>query len=298
MSSTEIDRSLVSRLIALQFPQWSDLPVEPVANDGHDNRTFHLGDKMSIRMPSAERYARHVPIEHEWLPGIAPHLPLPIPEPVGRGTPGPGYPWPWTVCRWIEGRSASVGPIRDLTEFAADLAGFLNALHRIDVTGAPPPGDVNFHRGGDLAVYDAQTRECIEKLGSLIDGRRATAGWDDALSSEAGDPPVWVHGDVAPGNLLVDGGRLSAVIDFGQLAAGDPSCDLAIAWTLFSGSSRAAFRKALRVDEATWIRGRGWALWKALLTLVQHQGTDHPDGRMARRTVRELLDLDGIAVRD
>lgn len=286
----KIDRSLVSRLIALQFPQWADLAIEPVANDGHDNRTFRLGEEMSIRMPSGRLYAEHVGIEHESLPKIAPHLPLPIPVPVGRGAPAFGYPWQWSINKWIEGDTASVDRIDDLKAFAEDLAGFLNALQATDAKGAPPPGEENFYRGGDLSVYDAQTRDSIETLGSMIHGDKAAAVWKEALGARAVGRPVWVHGDIAPGNLLVKSGRLCAVIDFGQLAAGDPSCDLAIAWTLFSGPSRQAFRERLRVDEATWIRGKGWALWKALITLLQHDGTDHPDSSSAMRKVRAILE--------
>lgn len=289
MSRIKINGSLVSRLITQQFPQWAGLPINSVKDDGHDNRTFHLGPEMSVRVPSGPRYAAHVAIEHEWLSRIAPHLPLPIPEPVGKGIPGAGYPWPWTINRWIEGDTASVEGIHDLDGFATDLAEFLNALQEIDATGAPSPGKVNFFRGGDLSEYDAQTRKCIKTLGAVLDGDRAISKWEEALSAKAVCSPVWVHGDIAPGNLLVRGGRLCAVIDFGQLAAGDPSCDLAIAWTFLTGSERRCFREALRIDEATWIRGQGWALWKALITLEQHQGSDHPDGRNAKRTIQEIL---------
>lgn len=289
MDDIGIDVPLVGKLIALQFPQWADLPIRQVANDGHDNRTFHLGDEMSVRMPSGRRYAEHVGIEHEWLPKIAPHLPLAITEPLGRGTPALGVPWPWSVNRWIIGDTAGVDVIGDLTEFATDLAYFLNALQRIDASDGPPPGQENFFRGGDLTVYDSETRNCIETLGDVIDSEMALSLWKSALNAKADGSSVWVHGDIAVGNLLVRRGRLCAVIDFGQLAAGDPSCDLAIAWTFFSGSSRSAFRVGLSVDDATWARGRGWALWKALITMVKHERIHRIEYKMAERTICEVL---------
>jgi len=209
MSRMNIDRSLVSRLITLQFPQWACLPIKPVKEDGHDNRTFHLGREMSVRLPSGNQYAEHVAIEHEWLPRIAPHLPFPIPEPVGMGVPGSGYPWPWTINRWIEGDTASLEGIHDLDEFAKDLAGFLNVLQKIDATGTPPPGKVNFFRGGDLSVYDAQTRKCITTLGAVLDGEKATLIWERALKTKVVGSPVWVHGDFAPGNLMLRGGSFA-----------------------------------------------------------------------------------------
>ena len=284
-----INVSLVRQLVAGQFPQWVDLPVKLVEIDGHDNRTFHLGHEMSVRMPSAKQYVAHVRIEHEWLPKLGPRLPLPVPIPLGKGVPGLGYPWPWTVNEWIQGENASIERISDLSEFAKDLANFLNTLQSINTTAAPEPGQHNFFRGGALSVYDSETRECIEALHDVIDVRAATSIWESALEAKWDQPPVWIHGDVAEGNLLVDGGRLCAVIDFGQLAAGDPSCDVTIAWTLFSGPSREAFLTELEVDEATWVRGRGWGLWKALLRLRTHRASNLEAAARAKRVIHDIL---------
>jgi len=261
----EIDAALVRRLIAAQFPRWADLPVRAVASQGWDNRTFRLGDELSARLPSHQRYVAAIEQEHAWLPRLAPHLPHPIPAPLAIGAPGDGYPWPWSVNRWLEGESALAGPIDDRREFAADLAAFLAALQAIDAADGPPAGPHSFWRGGPLATYDAETRQAIAALGDRIDGDGAAEVWDAALAATWAAPPVWVHGDVAPGNLLVHAGRLSAVIDFGQACVGDPACDLAIAWTFLEGDSRAAFRAGLPLDPATWARGRGWCLWKALI---------------------------------
>jgi aminoglycoside phosphotransferase (APT) family kinase protein len=284
-----IDADLVRRLVAAQFPRWADLPVRPVEAGGWDNRTFHLGPRMTARLPSAEQYALQVEKEHRWLPKLAPLLPLPIPVPLTKGAPVEGYPWPWSVYRWLEGAPASVGGIADLRRFATDLAEFLNALRRIDPTGGPPPGQHNFFRGGPLTVYDAETRQAIVALEGRIDTEAASAVWEAALGAKWDGSPVWFHGDVAPGNLLVEDGRLGAVIDFGTSGVGDPACDLAIAWTLFGGESRDAFRAALGLDDATWARGRGWTLWKGLITLAQHIDTDPAQAGEARRVIEEVL---------
>lgn len=291
-----ITASLVKQLVEAQFPQWADLDIRPVENGGHDNRTFHLGDRMSVRLPSAEPYARHVGIEHRWLPKLAPQLPLSIPEPIGLGRAALGYPWPWTVNKWIRGEPASLERIENVTQFAADLAAFLNALQRIDASGGPSPGAENFHRGGPLLVYDSETRESIAALEKAFDPAALDAIWEAALDAKWDRPAVWVHGDIAPGNLLVSEGRLCAVIDFGQLATGDPSCDLAIAWTLFSGASRRTFREAMNVDQATWIRARGWALWKALITAARKTGSNPREAATAKDVIAEILDDDEGAV--
>ncbi|MBJ7601503.1 MAG: aminoglycoside phosphotransferase [Candidatus Nephthysia bennettiae] len=268
MHKADITPEFVSDLVSAQFPHWAGLPVTPVEFDGWDNTTFHLGEGMSVRLPSAERYAPQVEKEHRWLPVLARQLPLAIPEPLARGVPGSGFPRPWSVYRWLEGDPATVERITNLVEFATDLAGFLTAMHRIDPSGGPRPGTHNFFRGGPLSTYDAETRSAIAALGSEIDTVGAQEVWEAALGATWNGSPVWVHGDVSASNLLVHRGRLSAVIDFGGLAVGDPACEVTVAWTFFSGESREAFRDGLRLDGATWARGRGWALWKALITWV------------------------------
>ena len=288
-NEVSIDAPLVRRLVRAQFPRWSDLPVEPVEVGGWDNRTFHLGEHMTVRLPSAEGYVAQVEKEHRWLPALAPHLPLPIPVPLAKGVPAEGYPFPWSVYRWIEGETATVGRIGDPVEFATTLAEFLVALQRIDPTGGPPPGPHNFFRGGSLKVYDAEVRRALAALDGEIDTRAAREVWNSALDAAWQGPPVWFHGDVAWGNLLVEEGRLSAVIDFGTSGVGDPSCDLAISWTLLGGESREAFRAMLQPDEATWARGRGWTLWKALITLAGAPNPGSEDPRTPGRVIDEVL---------
>lgn len=271
IANVKIDAALVRRLIGTQFPQWADLPIKLIEPGGWDNRTFRLDKTMTARLPSAAAYAAQVAKEHRWLPQLAPHLPLPIPVPLAQGAPDTDYPWPWSIYRWLEGEPASDAKICNLVEFAHALAAFLTALYRIDVDAdAPLPGAHNFHRGGDLRVYDSETRAALAMLQDRIDTTAAEKIWARALASNWQYPPVWVHGDVSPGNLLVEDGKLCAVIDFGSSAIGDPACDLTIAWTFFSGESREIFRNSLPLDEDTWARARGWALWKALITVAGH----------------------------
>lgn len=285
----DIDVSLVGRLVATQFPQWADLPIKPVAVSGWDNRTFRLGEDMSVRLPSAEGYVLQVEKEHRWLPHLAPHLPLPIPAPLAQGVPGEGYPFVWSVYRWLEGETATVERIADLRAFATELADFLTTLQRVSPEGGPPPGPHSAFRGGPLTTYDAETRHAIVSLEDVIDAAAATAVWEAALEATWNGESVWFHGDVAVGNLLVRDGRLAAVIDFGCSGVGDPACDLVIAWTFLSGESREAFRAGLPVDRATWARGRGWALWKGLITLAGFLNTDASKVGEARRVVGEVL---------
>lgn len=268
------DVDLVRRLVSAQFPQWADLPIRAVVNEGWDNRTFHLGDEMSVRLPSAAPYALAVEKEHRWLPVLAPRLPLPIPLPLAKGAPGDGYPHAWSVYRWLDGEPATVENIADLTGFGVAVADFLAALQRVDPTDGPAPGQHNWFRGGLVATYDPLTQRALETLDGHLDVDLAREIWQSALQASWDEHPVWFHGDVAQGNLLVRDGTLVGVIDFGTCGVGDRACDLAIAWTLLSGESRKAFRDRLSVDPATWARGRGWALWKALVVYADTRDAD------------------------
>ena len=271
-----VDAAQVRRLIDDQFPQWADLPVRPVARSGWDNVTFHLGDAMVARLPSAAEYALAVDKEHRWLPALAPRLPLPIPVPVAKGRPGADYPFPWSIYCWLPGEPARADRVADPVRFALDLAAFLAALQGVDATDGPQPGKHNWFRGATLRTYDAQTRRALTALDGQIDVDLTREIWQTALDAPWDGVDVWFHGDVAPGNLLLDGGELAAVIDFGTCGVGDPSCDLAIAWTLLTAAGRSAFRKRLSVDEATWARGRGWALWKALVACTRAEEDARP----------------------
>lgn len=266
----EVTLSLVDELIEAQFPQWMKLPIRFVEKNGMDNITFRLGEEMLIRLPSAEAYASKVTKEQKWLPVLAQQLSIKIPEPLAQGSPSRSYPWNWSIYRWIEGKSANLLSIDDssLREIALDLAKFLREMHKVNIKGAPSPGIHNFYRGGHLSVYDGETKAAISKLGKLIDSDRVMSVWKKAISSKWDDNPVWIHGDLASGNILIKEKRLIAVIDFGGMAIGDPACDLVIAWTFLKGESRRIFQEMMNLEDGTWNRARGWALWKALVTVV------------------------------
>ncbi|CCB86484.1 MULTISPECIES: aminoglycoside phosphotransferase family protein [Parachlamydia] len=286
----KIDVTLVRRLVATQFPQWKTYSIRPVTLSGWDNRIFHLGENMLVRLPSAVSYAMQVEKEQHWLPKLASCLPLPIPVPLALGEPTDDYPWKWSIYNWFEGDTAASAHITDLCGFAASLAQFLLALQCIEQKGGPLAGLHSFYRGGSLAIYDVETRKAIISLKGKIDINAALDVWETALATRWHRPPVWVHGDVSAGNLLVKNGQLSAVIDFGQLSVGDPACDLAIAWTLFEGESREAFRTMLPLDSETWARGRAWVLWKALIVASGLTRTNAIEGEQCWHIIEEVLE--------
>jgi aminoglycoside phosphotransferase (APT) family kinase protein len=284
--------ALVRLLVETQFPRWAQLPVRPVTPGGWDNRTFHLGDDMVIRMPRAVEYAAAVAKEQRWLPKLASRLPVAIPTPLALGQPGCGYPWQWSIYGWLEGKTAALERITDLRGFASELGQFLVALRGIDSSGGPQPGPENFHRGGTLSVYDAETWQAISALERQIDAAAVARVWEAALSTTWRAPPVWVHGDITANNLLVRNGHLGAVIDFGQLAVGDPACDLSIAWTLFHGQSREMFRRMISLDTGTWARARGWALWKALIVAAGLTDTNATEATQPWRIIDDVIAAD------
>jgi aminoglycoside phosphotransferase (APT) family kinase protein len=284
-----IDATLVKRLIAAQLPQWSDLAVTPVEVDGWDNRTYRLGDDMSVRLPTAAGYVPAVAKENYWLPRLAPSLPVTVPAVLAEGAPGEDYPFPWSVRAWLPGQTADPKRIGDMSQFAVSVAEFLRALQRCDTTDGPDAGAHSFYRGASPAHYDDETRRCLATLAHRVDTARSTAVWEAAVSAEDSGAPVWFHGDIASGNLLVADGKLTAVIDFGTSGVGDPACDLVIAWTMFSGESREAFRQVVDLDKSTWARARGWALWKALILLAQSPDTDHERADGQQRVIDDVL---------
>lgn len=290
IDEADIDAALVRRLLVAQFPQWADLAIEPVPSAGTDNAIYRLGDDKAARLPRLQRAAPQVDKEGEWLPSLAPHLPLTVPVPLARGMPGEGYPWNWSITPWLAGENATIESLADPCRAAIALARFITALQRIDPAGGPPPGEHNSGRGVALARRDRATRAAIRALDGKLDTAAVTAAWDAALDAPAWhDPPVWIHGDVSAANLLVVDGELSAVIDWGCLGVGDPACDLMIAWTLFCVDSRAAFRAALAVDDATWTRGRGWALSWALIFIPYYLHTNPVGVGNAWRTIEAVL---------
>ncbi len=286
----DIDVALVGRLLAAQFPEWADLPIEPVRSAGTDNAIFRLSADMAVRLPRVPGAAGQVEKEHRWLPSLAPLLPLAVSVPLAMGQPAEGYSWQWSVLRWLDGEPATVERIAEPLEAATDLAGFVAALQRIDPRGGPAPGEHNSSRGATLASRDEGTRAAIASLQGVLDTDAATSVWDAALRTPQWQgPPVWLHGDLISSNLLAHEGRLTAVIDFGCLGVGDPACDVMVAWTYLSAGTRDAFRTALPVDDATWARGRGWALSFGLIALPYYRRTNPVLAGIARHAIDEAL---------
>ena len=293
MHVDEVDTnvSLVRQLLNTQFPHWANLPIRHAHSTGTGNALYRLGDDMVVRLPRIPSAVGQVDKEQKWLPVLAPLLPLNIPVPIVKGKPSDGYPWHWSVYRWLEGEDATAAPIADPHQAATDLARFIIALQRIEATGGPPPGGHNFYRGVPLAMRDHETREAIAALHDMIDTGEVTAAWDAAIQTPAWNGvPVWLHGDLHAGNLLIQQGRLSAVIDFGGLGVGDPACDVMAAWVFLSAENRPLFREVLQVDDETWDRGRGWALSFGLIALPYYQTTNPVLAAIARRAINEALE--------
>ncbi|MGW6420945.1 aminoglycoside phosphotransferase family protein [Streptomyces sp. NPDC055055] len=284
----DIDTGLVAGLVARRFPAWAGLPVRAVDSAGTDNAMFRLGDELVVRLPRVPSAARQVEKEQRWLPRLAPHLPLAVPVPVGRAEPGDGFPLPWSVYRWLDGADAFDAPVTDLAHAAVALGRFGRALRAVDASGGP-----RSFRGGPVTAWEeGQLPAAIRDLGAdgVVDAELASAAWESVLRlPQWQGAPVWIHSDLLPGNLLTRGGRLSAVIDFGGLGTGDPACDMMPAWTLLTAGTRDLFREESGADDATWARGRGWALAWGLVTEHYYRAGNPVLAEVARRTRTEAL---------
>lgn len=288
-----IDVALVRRLITSQFPQWAHLDLTPVASAGTDNALYRLGDGLVARLPRVPTAVPQVEKEQRWLPQLAAALPIAIPTPLAKGAPAEGFPWIWSVYRWLPGDNARASQVADKREAARTLAAFVRALRQIDPTGGPEPGTHNVGRGAPLVSRDAGVHRAIEALRTDLDARTLEAAgteWQAAIEAPVWDRPgLWIHGDLHGGNMLVDDGRLSAIIDWGCLAAGDPACDLMVAWTFLDAPAREVFRAALDVDDAAWARSRGWALSMALIALPYYRDTNPGLVAISNDILREIL---------
>jgi aminoglycoside phosphotransferase (APT) family kinase protein len=283
----ETDVVLVRRLLAAQFPEWAEMAIIPVASYGTDHDIYRLGDYLAVRLPRIAWAGGQAAKEAEWLPRLAPHLPLAVPVQVARGRSVEEYPFEWSVYEWLPGENAN-GTIGDYCQAAGDLAAFVRALREVDASEAPPRR--RGARGAPLAELDRAVRRSIEQLDQRFDREATLHSWEESVHAPLwhGDE-VWVHGDLLPGNLLVVDGRLSAVIDFGGLNVGDPACDLQPAWNVFAGDSRDVYRAELRVDDASWLRGRGWALFQAVMALPYYWHTNPGMVRQASHALTQVL---------
>lgn len=288
-AEVQVDAPLVRRLLEAQMPQWARLPLRPVTSGGTDNAMFRLGDELVVRLPMLERAVAAVEKEQRWLPVLGPQLPLAVPEPVAVGSPGGGYPWPWSVYRWLPGENPEPETLD--REHAADaLADFIAALQQIDASDGPCGTPERGYRALPLVGRDARTRTCIRQLQHRYDPEVFSMAWDRALEAPEWDgPPTWMHSDLHALNLLAVDGRLTAVIDFGSLVVGDPSCELMVAWTLLDEPARSRFRRRLDVDDATWARGRGWALSWGAIGLAFYEHTNVPLATVCRRGIDAAL---------
>jgi len=285
----DIDDALVRRLLATQLPHLAGLRLTRIEAWGTDHAIFRLGDELSVRLPKIGWASNQGAKESQWLPRLAPHLPVEVPVPVAVGEPAGGYPFGWYVAPWLEGENPRLDGSFDLRGLTADLSAFVRALQRIDTTGAPTPR--YGQRGGPLEAADEFTRERAEQLRDETDVDALLAVWDAGMQAPAWDEPArWVHGDLSDGNLLVRDGRLTGVIDWGGLIEGDPAVELIVAWSLFDIETRVAYRDALGfVDDAMWLRSRAWAASAAVQALPYYRDTNPEIVARSWRAVREVV---------
>ena len=322
MSNFNISLELAKKLINSQFPQYTNLTVTEALQQGHDNRTYRIGDDMLIRMPTAESYALKVPKEQELLPKLAKHLSVAIPAPIKMGKPSEYYPYPFSIYKWIDGSSANHVTLdeQSLEILAFELATFLKELQAITDVEGPGPGQHNWWRGDHVSVYDSGARQQIAKLADIIDSNSALELWERACGTKWNKAPIWIHGDFASSNILLSNRlcekrsdvaiqknndnwiaspsvrndnactyKLSGVIDFGGTAIGDPACDLVISWTFLSGKARDVFVSEMGLDDDTLLRARAWVLWKATFELCNIADKNSPEASLQKRIIDEVI---------
>jgi aminoglycoside phosphotransferase (APT) family kinase protein len=280
----DIDLALVRRLLTKQFPDLAQKQINLVHSTGTVNAMYRLGDDLCVRLPRLERWGNSIDNEWTCLPKLAPHISLNVPKPIALGKPAQGYPCFWAIYDWIEGTPYHEDFINDERQVAADLVNFILELRSAVQKGAP--------RGGrrPLRELDSATRSAIESSRRAINTEAVSAVWSRSLETPVWNgEPVWIHGDLLKSNLLVQDGRLSAVIDFGGVGIGDPAMDVVPAWSVFDAVGREVFRQGLNVDDDIWHRARGYALHQALMIIPYYTKTNPEFVTMAKRTVNEVL---------
>lgn len=286
----DIDTDCVRALVAGQLPEYVGRPLRRVASGGTENAVFRLGDDLAVRMPLTPGAVGSLRKEVRWLPVIAPHVSLDVPEIVATGGPGEGYPFPWAVVRWLAGEDALTGRLESMTRTALTLGQFVAELQRIDMTDAPPPGSEGFGRGLPLVGRDEVFRASLAQCDGLIDVPRVAEVWDDALAvPDWAGPPVWLHADLIPANLLVRDGRLAGVLDFGTLSTGDPAYDVTPAWYLLDRANRPAFCEITGADDAMQRRARGLVVSGSVIALPYYLHTNPSMVATARRGIAAVL---------
>lgn len=293
MHDGQVELSLgdVASLVAREFPDWRALPIAAVPSGGTVNALYRVGPDAMVRFPLVPgdglETRTELLAEQSWVRHVADHVPVDVPEPLGLGRPGPEYAGYWTAYRWLVGEPANVERSAEHPTLATELADFINALHGLDTGGRRWAGS---GRGGPLSTRDNSVRDALARSDDLVDVGAVAAVWNRCLGADGGArDEAWIHSDLMPGNLLLQGGRLTAVIDWGAGAVGDRAVDLMPAWNLFDRVSRAAFRTALDVDDATWERGRGWAIVQAIVALPYYVGSNQSMVDNAHRTLTAVL---------
>ena len=280
----DIDSTLVNRLLTEQFPHLAERSITVVRSTGTVNAIYRLGNDLYLRLPRVATWAESLEREWTWLPKIAPHVSLTIPKPLAQGKPTNWFPCPWAIYRWIGGSPYQDDLITNERQAARDLVDFILELRSVDMLGAP--------RGGrqPLIELDAATRSAIASSQGVIDTEAASVAWIHSLEAPPWNgQPVWIHADLLRPNLLVQGGQLCGVIDFGGVGIGDPAADVIPAWSVFNKVGREVFRQALDVDDDTWSRARGYALHQALMIIPYYPKTNPEFVALAKRTVEEIL---------
>lgn len=289
VASEEITSSLVRSLVSEQFPQWSELPIRPVEVQGWDNRTFRLGERMAVRLPSADGYVAGLVREEQSLAILGSRFGVAIPRVVATGAASAAFNRPWSVREWIEGHTLTAVAESERKSAISSLGDALRELQTCDTLGGPWAGSASAYRGCHISAVGEEIPDRLAQL-DRRQAERCRALWDAAVGTAWAGPPVWVHGDVAPGNMLFDSrGRLVALIDFGQTCVGDPACDLAFAWLSCSSPERDRLRDRLELPEDAWLRGAAWALWKALISSPEEVLTKY--GRSRDVVLSDVADL-------
>ena len=272
------------------FPQWVGLALLPLASSGTDHLLFSLGSDMVVRIPCTASVARHVEYQAAWLERFA-GLSLQVPRVLGEGKPDEVCPYNWSVLTWIDGEDAAVAQVADWGAAAVALGRFVAQLRTCETAGGLPSERSNALRGAPLTRLDGWMRGAIGALADIYESRALLAHWEEALAVPKWiEPPVWIHGDLHPANIILRAGRITGVIDFGLASLGDPACDLAPAWTFLPASRRQAFREAAGLDDAAWRRGKGWGLYCGVIALAHHGERNPALARMARRAIAAVLD--------
>lgn len=281
----DINTSLVRQLLANQFKDWANLPLQVIRPEGTDNAMYKLGDDKVVRLPRTKGSAVSLEKERLLLPELAHHLPIAIPAIYRQGIPEADYPCPWLICEWLEGKTPIDENMLDHHQAAIDLGNFVSAMHKINLSNGP-----KCRRGQPISARDQETREGIASLRNMYDVSLLTDLWESVLEEpEWSEAPVWIHGDLHAGNLLAKDGRVMAVIDFGLAGVGDPACDIMVAWTFLTAETRNVFRSIVQPDDATWARGRGWALHLGIVGYPYYRTTNPIFANIAKRAIDEVI---------